>query len=217
MGESHFSKRRGFWKGSPCLCLGEEMGWSQNRGVPGLGEGVLVKTRGGLWPVAGELLHGRVRTGNCAVRSSVPSLLRRLSCVSRAPGDSQMSCLEKEVWRMVEFVSPYSKWVKLVELRVSERGGVLEKRSGYFLGFRKGMLAYPVYTHFYLSPGSAGKFHFISHQSYCVKYFPPGTYLSGYRDVDLQMLVVLLSLIGFLFLRIETDSCWIEWQSGQCL
>jgi hypothetical protein len=48
MGESHFPKRRGFWEGSPCLCLGEEMGWSQNRGVPGLGEGVLVKTRGGL-------------------------------------------------------------------------------------------------------------------------------------------------------------------------
>lgn len=60
---------------------------------------------------------------------------------------------------------------------------------------RKGVywLAYPVITHFSLSSGPAGKLCFISLQTYCVKYFLPGIYFSGGREVDLPVFVVVMN------------------------
>lgn len=135
--------------------------WRRKRAVPTQGSPWL--RWGNSWqrpkvvfdPAAGEWLHGRVWTRKCAVRSSVPSLLRRLSCVSRALEICPVWKKRPKRWwdllsvslqQVIETSGAEGLWERLW----GAEGWGFGSRSGYFLGFRKGMLACLVYTHFSL-------------------------------------------------------------------
>lgn len=74
----------------------------------------------------------------------------------------------------------------------------------FTLNLEVGVSLSSMYSFLSLSFGPAGKFCFISHQTYCITSFFSGAYSSGGRDVDLQMFVVMLSPMRVLFLRVET-------------